>query len=97
MLLVRPQGVARGQYLGPCIVNTFGLILLRYTVYVGILGQIEQPHQCSSSKASMHTLALDLYSWLVSLHYTLLTLFNKYALYRVNGYLIYIFSKPRLQ
>ena len=36
-------------------VNIFGLILIRYTVYVGILGQIEQPHQCSSSKASMQT------------------------------------------
>ena len=55
MPLVRPQGGARGQYLGWCNINIFGLILLRYTVYVGILGQIEQPHQCSSSKASMQT------------------------------------------
>ena len=43
-----------GQYLGRNV-NIFGVILLRYTVYVGTLGQIEQPHQCSSSKTSMQT------------------------------------------
>ena len=59
-----PQLGARGQYLGWCNVNIVGLILLRYTVYIGILGQIEQPHQCSSSKTSTQTRVLDLYSWL---------------------------------
>ena len=55
MPLVRPLNGASDQYLGYCYVNIFGLNLLRYTFYVGILGQIEQPHQCSSSKAAMQT------------------------------------------
>ena len=58
MPLVKPQGGARGQYLGGCYVNIFGLILLRYHVYVGILGQIEQQQ---SIHVDSHV--LDLFSW----------------------------------